>query len=80
MKVSYLIKHLQDEYQPDQEIMVQWFAKEHVEANNGETIDEDLWDLAVRLWEKYEITQDEFGVDTSLADAKERMAVRQGRA
>ena len=80
MKVSYLIKHLQDEYQPDQEIMVQWFAKEHVEENNGETIDEDLWDLAVRLWEKYEITQDEFGVDTSLADAKERMAVRQGRA
>ena len=80
MKVSYLIKHLQDEYKPDQEIMVQWYAKEHVEANNGEEINEELWNLAVRLWEKYEITQDEFGVDTSLADAKERMDVRQGRS
>lgn len=80
MLVSYLIKHLQDEYKPDQEIMVQWFAKEHVEANNGETIDEDLWDLAVRMFEKYEITQDDFGVDTCLLEAKERMDIRQGRS
>lgn len=80
MLVSYLIKHLQDEYKPDQEIMVQWFAKEHVEENNGETIDEDLWSLAVRMFEKYEITQDDFGVDTCLLEAKERMDIRQGRS
>ena len=80
MQVSYLIKHLQEEYQPDQEIMIQWFTKEDVEANNGKTIDEDLWNLAVRLFEKYEITQDEFGVDTCLLEAKERMDVRQGRS
>jgi len=80
MLVSYLIKHLQDEYKPDQEIMVQWFAKEHVEENNGEIIDEDLWSLAVRMFEKYEITQDDFGVDTCLLEAKERMDIRQGRS
>jgi len=80
MLVSYLIKHLQEEYKPDQEIMVQWFAKDHVEENNGETIDEDLWSLAVRMFEKYEITQDDFGVDTCLLEAKERMDIRQGRS
>jgi hypothetical protein len=80
MLVSYLIKHLQEEYKPDQEIMVQWFAKDHVEENNGETIDEDLWSLAVRMFEKYEITQDDFGVDTCLLEAKERIDIRQGRS
>jgi hypothetical protein len=80
MQVSRLIKHLQEEYRPDEEVMVQWFAKEHVEENNGEEIDEDLWDLAVHLFEKYEITQDDFGVDTCLRDAKERIDIRQGRS
>lgn len=51
--------------------MIQWFAKEHLEM--GEEINQELWDLAVRLFEKYEIPAEEFGVYTCLQEAEDRL-------
>ena len=77
MKVSYLIKHRQEEYKPDEEIMVQWYAKEHIESFEseqfGNEISEELWDFAVHLFEKYELSAEEFGVFTCLQEAQERL-------
>lgn len=74
MLVSQVIKALQEDYKPDEEIMIQWFAKEHLEF--GEEINQELWDLAVRLFEKYEMSPDDFGIPTCLLEAQERLEAR----
>lgn len=72
MRVQDAIKALQD-YNPEEEIMIQWFAKEHIDGNHNTTYDETHWNLAVRLFEKYDVGEDDFGVRTALTEAKERL-------
>lgn len=75
MKVSTVLAALQQE-DPNSEIMVQWFTKEDVESNTGEEYTTEHWDLAVKLFEKWDINMDVFDIITSLNEAGERLASR----
>jgi len=72
MKVSTVLAALQQE-DPNSEIMIQWFTKEDVESNTGEEYTEEHWDLAVNLFEKWDVNMDVFDIMTSLNEAQERL-------
>ena len=73
MKIQTVIEALQQE-DPNAEIMVQWFTKEDVESNTNAVYTEDHWNLAVRLFEKWDVGMDDFNVLPCLAEARERLA------
>jgi hypothetical protein len=73
MRVSDVIKALQDE-DPNSEVMIQWFTKEHVESNTSATYADEHWNLAVRLFDKWDVGMDDFSVPTCLSEARERLA------
>jgi hypothetical protein len=73
MRVQTVIDALKDE-DPNSEIMIQWFTKEDVESNTRAEYTEEQWNLAVRLFEKWDVSMDDFGVPTALAEAHERLA------
>lgn len=73
MKVSTVIAALQQE-DPDSEIMIQWFTKDHVEFNTNEQYTNEHWEMAVALFDKWDIGMDEFDVRGCLSDAQERLA------
>lgn len=73
MQIKTVIAALQQE-DPNAEIMIQWFTKEDVEANTNATYTEDHWNLAVRLFEKWDVGMDDFNVLPCLAEARERLA------
>jgi len=75
MKVSTVLAALQEE-DPNSEIMIQWFTKEDVELNTGNEYSNEHWDLAVKLFEKWDINMDVFDIMTSLNEAQERLAAR----
>ena len=76
MRIQTVIEALQQE-DPNAEIMVQWFTKEDAESNTNATYTEDHWNLAVRLFEKWDVGMDDFNVVPCLAEARERLAAAQ---
>lgn len=75
MKVSTVLAALQEE-DPNSEIMIQWFTKEDVELNTGNEYSNEHWDLAVALFEKWDINMGVLDIMTSLDEAQERLAAR----
>lgn len=75
MKVSTVIAALQQE-DPDSEIMIQWFTKSHVEFNTSEEYTNEHWEMAVALFDKWDIGMDEFDVRGCLSDAQERLGAK----
>jgi hypothetical protein len=73
MRVADIIQALQDE-DPNSEVMIQWFTKEHVEGNTSTSYTDEHWNLAVRLFDKWDIGMDDFQVLPCLAEARERLA------
>ena len=73
MQIKTVIAALQQE-DPNAEIMIQWFTKEDVESNTNAQYTEDHWNLAVRLFEKWDVGMDDFNVLPCLAEARERLA------
>jgi hypothetical protein len=69
MIVSRAIELLSEE-DPNSEIMIQWFTKEHVD----ESISDDVWVLAVDLFDKWDTGQDDFGIPDCIQEAKTRLA------
>ena len=52
MKVADAIKNL-SELNPDEEIMIQWFTKEHAEyMEEDNPLPQEQWDMAVRIFDK----------------------------
>ena len=72
MKVSRAIALLSEE-NPDLEIMVQWFTKEHIEANMQIEITDSHWELAVSSFDEGEVSMDDFQVQWCLDDAAEKL-------
>lgn len=73
MKVQSVLDALKDE-DPDSEIMIQWFTKEDVEENTGEEYTPEHWDLAVALFDKWDVSMDIFEVLSNLEEADERLS------
>ncbi len=69
MRVSRAIELLSEE-DPNSDIMIQWFTKEHV----NEELSEDVWSLAVDLFDKWDTGQDDFGIPDCIEEAKKRAA------
>lgn len=72
MKVSSVLAALQEE-DPNSEIMIQWFTKEHVESNTGQEYTNEHWDLAVSFFDNWDVDMDVFDVITSLKQAEEAL-------
>jgi hypothetical protein len=70
MKVSKAIEYLSEE-DPDSEIMIQWFTKEHVEGNLNKEISPIHWDKAVGVFDEGDVSMDDFQVVWCLNDAGE---------
>ncbi len=68
MRVSKAIEYLSEE-DPNSEIMIQWFTKEHVD----EDMSDDVWSLAVDLFDKLDIGQDDFGIPDCIQDAQTQL-------
>lgn len=75
MRVSTVLAALQQE-DPDSEIMIQWFTKDDVESNTGNEYTNEHWDLAVSLFDKWDVGMDVFEIMTSLNEAQERLAAK----
>ena len=73
MKVADAIKNLM-ELNPDEEIMIQWFTKEHTEYMDEDPIPNDQWDLAVGLFDKNPPDYEDFGIHYCVTTAGERLA------
>lgn len=74
MKVSTAIELLSEE-DPDSDIMIQWFTKEHVD----EDMPTDVWTIAVDLFEEWDIGQDEFGITGCVSEAKLRAIANESK-
>jgi hypothetical protein len=61
MKVSRAIALLLEEDQ-DSDVMIQWFTKEHVEANLDKEITTPHWEMAVNVFDNGEVSMDTFEV------------------
>jgi hypothetical protein len=72
MKVSRAIALLSEE-NPDSEVMVQWFTKEHVEANMQIEITDSHWEGAVSSFDEGDVSMDDFQVQWCLDDAAEKL-------
>ena len=72
MKVSRAIALL-SEVNPDLEVMIQWFTKEHVEANMQIEITDSHWEAAVSSFDEGDVSMDDFQVEWCLNDAAERL-------
>lgn len=72
MKVSRAIELLSEE-DPNSDIMIQWFTKEHVD----EDMPNDVWSIAVDLFEDWDTGQDDFGIPDCVQEAKKRVAARE---
>ena len=74
MRVSKAIEYLSEE-DPNSEIMIQWFTKEHVD----EDMSDDVWSLAVDLFDKLQVysescvSQDDFGIPDCVQDAQTQL-------
>jgi len=73
MQVQTVIQALQ-ELQPDSEIMIQWFEKEHVEENLSLKLTDDVWNMAVSLFDKWDSPgTDDFGIRDCVDEAAARI-------
>ena len=72
MKVSSILEVLKNE-DPNSEIMIQLYTKQDVESLTGTQYAEVHWNLAVRLFDKWDTGIDELGVTDCLIEAKERL-------
>jgi len=70
MKVSRAIQLLSDE-DPDSDLMIQWFTKEHVEGNLNKEIPDTHWEMAVNVFDNGEVSMEEFEVVHCLNRASE---------
>jgi len=70
--VADTIKSLM-ELDPNEEIMIQWFTKEHAEYMDEE-IPKEQWEMAVRLFDKNPPGAEEFGLQYCIDEAGERLA------
>jgi len=70
MKVSRVIELLSEE-NPDSDLMIQWFAKEHVEGNLNMQIPDIHWEMAVNVFDNGEVSMDDFEVVHCLNRASE---------
>lgn len=70
MKVSRAIQLLSDE-DPDSDLMIQWFTKEHVEGNLNKEIPDAHWEMAVNVFDNGEVSMEEFEVVHCLNRASE---------
>lgn len=63
MKISRLIKILQEQNNPDEEICVLWWEKNHFDRDKEETIHltEDGWAKVVAEFERWDEAGDEVG-------------------
>jgi hypothetical protein len=73
MRVADAIKNLM-ELNSEDEIMIQWFTKEHAEYTNEGSVSKDQWELAVRLFDKNPPDHDDFGIHYCVNEAGERLA------
>ena len=63
------------ELDPNEEIMIQWFTKEHAEYMDEENpIPLEQWEMAVRLFDKNAPGAEEFGLQYLLDEAGARLA------
>ena len=76
MQAKTIIAALQ-ELDPETEVMAQWFTKEDVESNTKKTYTDEHWDLAVRLFDKWETGMDDFGIPSCLDEAAARIEENQ---
>jgi hypothetical protein len=72
MQVKTVIEALQ-QLDPQEEIMIQWFEKNHVEANNETEYTEEHWNMAVYLFDKWDTGEDDFGIKECLDEAAARL-------
>lgn len=74
MIVADAIKNLM-ELDQNEEIMIQWFTKEHAEYMDEENpIPQEQWDMAVRLFDNNSPGAEEFGLQYCIDEAGERLA------
>lgn len=73
MRVQTIIDTLLQE-DPNSEVMIQWYTKDDVESNTNATYTDEHWNLAVRLFDKWEVGMDDLNVPNCLAEARERLA------
>jgi hypothetical protein len=72
--VADAIKNLM-ELDPNEEIMIQWFTKEHAEYMDEENpIPQEQWEMAVRLFDKDAPDAEAFGLQYCIDEAGERLA------
>ena len=72
--VADTIKSLM-ELDPNEEIMIQWFTKEHAEYMDEENpIPKEQWEMAVRLFDKNPPGAEEFGLQYCIDEAERRLA------
>lgn len=74
MRVADVIKSL-SELNPDEEIMIQWYTKEHAEyMEEDNPIPQEQWDMAVRLFDKNSPDANDFSIEYFIDEAGERLA------
>ena len=72
MKVSTVIKFLQEFSQPDDEVFIQWWTKKDVESAMGDiTISGEVFVKAVDIWDNEPIGARDAGVLECVFAAKE---------
>lgn len=84
MKVSQLIEQLQQNYNPDTELYVEYWDKETVDGFmwNGEekkTLTEDEWVVVVQAMENSERLDQSMAADSLVEEAESVMAEREDR-
>jgi hypothetical protein len=72
MKVSQAIALLSEE-DPDAQIMIQWFTKEHVEGNLNVQLTDFHWEAGVSSFDESSVSMDAFEVEWCLDDAENNM-------
>lgn len=72
MKVSTVIKLLQDYSKPEDEVFIQWWTKKDVESAMGEiTLSGEVFEKAVDIWDNEPIGARDAGVLECVFSAKE---------
>ena len=73
MQVQKVIEALQA-LDPKQEIMIQWFEKEHAEQDHDVELPDEQWNLAVALFDKWDAPgSDDFGIKECINEAAARL-------
>jgi hypothetical protein len=73
MEVKKVIEAL-SALDPNQEVMIQWFEKEHVEQNHDVKLTDEHWNMAVALFDKWDQpSSDDFGIQECIDEAAERL-------